>query len=96
MEAVRCGASLRSIQLKFGIPFSTIQERVKKNLPIIGTSLEIHASFSPEQEQDMTKNIKILVKLFYGFTSLQIHSVSYDYDVENNIKDNFGKERKLA
>ncbi|KAJ8939093.1 hypothetical protein NQ318_003206 [Aromia moschata] len=72
VEAVLNGGSIRSASKAFKIPFSTLQERIKKNIPISGPSLGRHATFSPEQEHAMAENIKLLAKLYYGLSPLQM------------------------
>lgn len=96
VEAVSAGNSLRSTARKFGIPFSTLQDRIKKNVPITGPSLGRHSTFSAEVEKGMAENIKLLAKLFYGLSPLQVRNAAFIYAEKHNIKHNFNRERKLA
>lgn len=96
IEAVDAGNSLRSTAKKFGIPFSTLQERIKKKVPLTGPSLGRHSTFSPDAERAMAENIKLLAKLFYGLSPLQVRSAAYTYAEKHNIKHNFNRDRKLA
>lgn len=96
IEAVSAGNSLRSTAKKFDIPFSTLQDRIKKDVPITGPSLGRHTTFSPEVEKGMAENIKLLAKLFYGLSPLQVRNAAFIYAEKHNIKHNLNKERKLA
>ncbi|KAJ8949557.1 hypothetical protein NQ318_016187 [Aromia moschata] len=44
----------------------------------------------------MAENIKLLAKLYYGLSPLQIRGAAYEFAEANNIKHSFNKTRKLA
>lgn len=96
VQAVRDGQSIRKVSKIFSIPFSTLQERIKKNIPITGPSLGRHSTFSQEKEKGMAENIKLLAKLFYGLSPLEVRRAAYAYAEKYNIKHSFNRERKLA
>ncbi|KAF2892532.1 hypothetical protein ILUMI_13641 [Ignelater luminosus] len=93
-----CGRhSIRKVSKKFSISFSTLQERIKKTRPIIiGPSLGSHLTFSPEEEKSIAENIKLLAKLFYGPSPLEVLLAAYIYVEKYNIKHRFNRKRKLA
>jgi len=79
--------SMRKAADAFGIPFSTLQKRVKtKNFgpPSLGCT----PIFTPDQENDMAVHITNLAKLFYGLTPLQLRQAAFDYADRNNISRN--------
>ncbi|XP_063911278.1 uncharacterized protein LOC135128298 [Zophobas morio] len=96
IQAVRNGESIRKASKKFSIPFSTLQERIKKNLPITGPSLGRHSTFSSEEEKSMAENIKLLAKLFYGLNPLEVRRAAYVYAEKHNIQHRFNKVKQLA
>lgn len=71
-QAVRDGGSVRRVSKRFGIPFITWQERIQKNLIITGPSLGWSLTFSPEKDNGIAENIKLLTKLFYGLSTLKV------------------------
>lgn len=52
--------------------------------------------FTTEQEAVMTDQVKLLGRIFYGYTSIQIRNMTYQYAVKNNFMHNviehFGKD----
>ncbi|KAG8238531.1 hypothetical protein J437_LFUL018203 [Ladona fulva] len=69
--------SIKSSSKKYGIPFSTLQERKKKNKdskPHLGQN----TTFTTEQEQALAERIKTLANVFYGLTATDVRRVAYD------------------
>lgn len=78
-----------------GIPFSTLQERLKtKNLKF--PSMGRNPVFTKEQEEEMANQIKYLGKIFYRCTSNQVRKMAYEYAVKNNLKHNFNENLGMA
>lgn len=44
----------------------------------------------------MAERIKLLAKLFYGLSPLEVRRAAYDYAEKHNIKNTFNKARRLA
>uniref|UniRef100_A0A2A4J4D1 Ig-like domain-containing protein n=1 Tax=Heliothis virescens TaxID=7102 RepID=A0A2A4J4D1_HELVI len=89
------GKPIREAARSCGVPFSTLQERIKNknsNKPQLGRN----TVFTREQENEMATQVKFLGKIFYGCTSLQIRKMAYEYAVKNNIKHNFNDTFELA
>lgn len=89
------GTPIREAARKNGIPFSTLQERLKKKnceLPTMGRN----PVFTREQEAEMADQVKFLGNIFYGCTSIQIRKMAYEYAVKNCIKHNFNEALRMA
>lgn len=89
------GKTIREAARSCGVPFSTLQERLKnknRDKPQLGRN----TVFTREQEDEMASQVKFLGKIFYGCTSLQIRKMAYEYAVKNNIKHNFNDTIELA
>jgi hypothetical protein len=89
------GKPIREAARSCGVPFSTLQERLKnknRDSPQLGRN----PVFTREQEDEMASQVKFLGKIFYGCTSLQIRKMAYEYAVKNNIKHNFNETLGLA
>lgn len=73
---VEDGKSIREAARSTGVPFSTLQERLK-NKNSDSPRLGRHTVFTAKQE-DMASQIKFLAKIFYGCTALQIRKMAYE------------------
>lgn len=94
-KLVKDGTAIREAARTCGVPFSTLQERLKhKNCEL--PSLGRNPVFMKEQEAEMADQIKFLGKIFYGCTSIQIRKMAYEYAVKNNVKHNFNEDLKMA
>ncbi|XP_052739730.1 uncharacterized protein LOC112049361 [Bicyclus anynana] len=94
-KLVEEGTPIREAARFTGIPFSTLQERLKKKnseLPSLGRN----PVFSKEQEAEMAEQVKFLGKIFYGCTSIQIRKMAYEYADKNNLMHNFNKNLGMA
>lgn len=92
---VEDGKSIRKAARSTGVPFSTLQERLKhknSDSPRLGR----HTVFTAKQEEDMASQIKFLAKIFYGCTARQIRKMAYEYAVKNKIKHHFNETLQLA
>ncbi|KAF2904232.1 hypothetical protein ILUMI_01944 [Ignelater luminosus] len=69
---------------KFSIPFSTLQERIKKNHPTTGPFLGKHPTFSSEEKKGMAENIKFL-HLENSGTIRRGYRVSYKLEKGKNV-----------
>lgn len=89
------GNSINASSKKYGIPFSTLQERREKNnnsKPHLGRS----ATFTPEQEQALADRIKTLANVFYGLTAIEVRRVAFHYAERNEIPHRFSENERLA
>ncbi|XP_045449135.1 uncharacterized protein LOC123657659 [Melitaea cinxia] len=94
-KLVEDGTAIREAARLNGIPFSTLQERLKsKNqaLPAMGRN----PVFTKEQEAEMADQVKFLGNIFYGCTAIQIRKMAYEYAVHNHIKHNFNNTLRMA
>jgi len=85
--------SIRKASKAYGIPFSTLQERIKKGKTQI-LNLGRKPVFCIDLENDMTKLIEDLAKLFYGITPLQ--RAAFAFAEDNKLEQNFNGSLKLA
>lgn len=91
------GTPIREVARATGIPFSSLQQRLKQNdsqTPprILGRK----TIFTKEQEEDMASQIRILGKIFYGCTGMEVRKMAYKYAEKNGIKHNFSKTYEMA
>lgn len=77
--------SMRNAAKQFGIPYSTLQERLKNGNydPVL---LGIRPIFSYEDERDISNHIKDLSKLFYGLTPLQLRKAAFEFPEKKKSK----------
>jgi len=87
--------SIRKTSKAYDIPFSTLQERIKKGKTQI-LNLGRKPVFCIDLENDMAEHIKDLAKLFYGITPLQLRSAAFAFAEENKLEHNFNNSLKLA
>jgi len=85
------GNSIRSASKRFNIPYSTLQERIKKGVtknPHLGRN----ATFTPEQETELANRVKLLADI----TPNEIRRAAYDYAEKNKIPHRFSEHSKRA
>lgn len=92
---VAAGNPIRKTAKETGIPFSTLQERLKKNNKQI-TKCGRQTVFSKTQEAEMADQIKLLAKIFYGCTASEIKRMAYEYALKNNVPNNFNNATQMA
>ncbi|KAG8223060.1 hypothetical protein J437_LFUL002008 [Ladona fulva] len=95
LKFIEEGNSIKSSSKKYGIPFSTLQERKKKNKdskPHLGRN----TTFTTEQEQALAERIKTLANVFYGLTATDVRRVAYEYAVKNEIPHRFSENERIA
>ncbi|XP_043275326.1 uncharacterized protein [Venturia canescens] len=90
--------SMRVASKKYGIPFATLQRRMKMDSESVasGPSMGRKAVLSPAQEKMMVGSIEMLGELFYGLNCQQIRYLAYEFAERQNIMHNFNKEKKCA
>ncbi|CAF4935366.1 unnamed protein product [Pieris macdunnoughi] len=94
-EENESGKPIRKTAKETGIPFSTLQERLKKpNMQM--TKCGRITVFNQIQEKDMADQIKLLAKIFYGCTASEIKRIAYEYAVKNNVHNNFNNATQMA
>lgn len=94
-DAIKDGMSLRKAAKEYGIPFSTLRDRLKIR-KTVEPKLGKYATFTKEQEEMMVQNLLQLSGMYYGVASLQLRRLAFDFASQNNIKNNFNKKTKLA
>lgn len=85
--------SIRKAVIVYKIPYSTLQDRIQKS-NIEGLKQGRKSVFSLIIENDITKHIKYLAKLFYGITPLQLRNA--ELGEKNKIKHNFNNDLNLV
>ena len=93
IEAVRSGISKKKAAGNFGIPRSTLRDRLKAE---DNTSLGRKPVFSAEQEQQIANHVVLLAKIFYGITTTELRRLVFDLAEKNGIKHDFNKPSKMA
>jgi molybdenum-dependent DNA-binding transcriptional regulator ModE len=97
LEFIENGGKIRRAGRQFGIPYGSLQTRIKKiegrnDSPRMGR----RSIFSPEQESSIAEHLKLLSKMFYGLTAKELRRVVFEYAEKNNIKNSFNKNTRLA
>lgn len=95
LQFIEEGNSISSSSRKYGIPFSTLQERKNRNKaskPHLGRN----ATLTPEQEKTLADRIKTLANLFYGLTANNVRKIAYEFVVANNIPHRFSENEQMA
>lgn len=72
------GNSISEASRVFSIPFSTLQERRKKNKatkPHLGRN----STFTQEQEEALANRIKFLSDIFYGLSAQEVRRVAFEF-----------------
>lgn len=92
---IRQGVSMRKVAKETGIPFSTLQKRMKKetfDIPKLGR----HPVFNEEQENTLTDRILLLSKIFHGLTINQLRKIAFQFAESLKLSHNFNRETKMA
>ncbi|KAB0803072.1 hypothetical protein PPYR_02666 [Photinus pyralis] len=95
LKAISDGASVRQVSIRFGIPRSTLQDRMKKgdnSRAVLGRK----SVFSVNAEKELVTEIIRLSKIFYGLTSQEIRQCAFNYAEKNNINHPFIRDKKAA
>ncbi|CAH4033289.1 unnamed protein product [Pieris brassicae] len=94
IQLIDGGSSIRNAAKVMGIPFSSLQKRIKK-----GSTLAPHLGrftvFSREEEAELANLVKKMANIFYGCTANQIR-VAFEYAEKLNVKHNFNQASKMA
>lgn len=78
LTAIDEGASIRQASLRFSIPRSTLQDRIK-NRNTERAVLGRKSVFTIEQEKELVAEIINLSKTFYGLSSTEIRQCAFSY-----------------
>lgn len=92
---IREGVSMRKVAKETGIPFSTLQRRIKNeafNPPKLGR----HAIFTKEQENILTERILLLSNMFHGLTINQLRKTAFQCAENLKLPHNFNKDTRMA
>ncbi|KAJ8940699.1 hypothetical protein NQ318_009102 [Aromia moschata] len=73
IQLIDGGSSIRNAAKVMGIPFSSLQKRVKKG-STLGPHLGRFTVFSPEADAELANLVKKMANIFYGCTANQIRS----------------------
>lgn len=95
IQAIVEGRTIRSVCKSSGIPFSTLQERLKKgqcSAPKLGRQ----SVFTSDQEISIAEHIKTLANMFYGLTPCDLRRAAFEFAEVNNIKHTFCSSTKMA
>lgn len=95
LGAIRNGTSIRSASKQYGVPYSSIRDRLRTGIctaPKLGRS----ATFTPEQEKEIATQVLLLSKLFYGVSQIELRRLVYEYAERNKINHRFNTVRKIA
>ncbi|XP_050519058.1 uncharacterized protein LOC126893149 [Diabrotica virgifera virgifera] len=95
INAVRSGKGKRQSAREFGIPYSTLKDRLNTNTAC-AAQLGRHPIFSTEQEKRVADRCIYLAKMFYGLTATDLRKIVYEFAVKNNIKHCFNDDKKMA
>ena len=95
LQLINSGSSIRNAAKTIGIPFSSLQKRVRKG-SILGPHLGRYTVFSPDAEAELADLVKKMANIFYGCTANQIRRVAFEYAENCNLKHNFNKASKMA
>lgn len=95
LQLINSGSSIRNAAKTMGIPFSSLQKRVKKG-STLGPHLGRYTVFSLDTESELANLVKKMANVFYGCTASQIRRVAFDYAENCNLKHNFNKASKMA
>lgn len=98
-EAITCiqnkNLSIRNAAKTYNIPYSTLQERLKKN-NLESFVLGRPSVFTVNQESEMVKHVINLSNLFYRLTPIQLRAATFEFAKNNNIQNNFNVNLNLA
>ncbi|KAB0802365.1 hypothetical protein PPYR_04551 [Photinus pyralis] len=95
IDAIRDGRAIREVGRAFGIPESTLRDRLKSNNSD-AAKLGRNPVFNKAQEEALSTHVQKLAKVFFGITPIELRRLAYSFAEENNIKHPFDSEKKLA
>ncbi|XP_072377872.1 uncharacterized protein [Diabrotica undecimpunctata] len=79
---------------QFNIPVTTLQNRVSRGF--YKGRLGANTLFSNEQEEEMSRHLLTLSKIFYGLTPIQLRKEAFAYAEKLNLKHSFNREKQEA
>ncbi|CAH4034246.1 unnamed protein product [Pieris brassicae] len=95
IQLIDGGSSIRNAAKVMGIPFSSLQKRIKK-----GSTFAPHLGrftvFSREEVAELANLVKKMANIFYGFYANQIRRVAFEYAEKLNVKHNFNQASIMA
>jgi hypothetical protein len=89
------GVSIRKVANETGIPFSTLQRKVKNkefNSPRLGR----HTVFTEDQEKTLTQHILHLNNMFHGLNITQLRKIAYESAEILKLPHKFNRDAKMA
>lgn len=95
LEAIRNGTSIRLASKQYGVPYSSIRDRLRTGIctaPKLGRS----TIFTPVQEEEIATHVLLLSKLFYGVSQIELRRVVYEFAEKNKINHRFNRIAKMA
>lgn len=96
LNEIHNGRSTRDVSRTFGIPRSTLQDRLKQGNTGSGPSMGRHPVFSKEDEKLLADQVIKLSKLFYGISPAEIKRCAFSYATRNGIKNPFSQNSQSA
>ncbi|XP_074030793.1 tigger transposable element-derived protein 6 isoform X2 [Leptinotarsa decemlineata] len=86
---------MRNAAKLMGIPFSSLQKRIKKG-STLGPHLGWFTVCRAETEAELANLVKKMANIFYGCTAKQIRKVAFEYAEKLNLKHNFNQSSKMV
>lgn len=96
LAAVKSGVGIRKAARQHGVPYGTLQDRLKGKVPNEKCNMGRKPIFSPEHEKELCEQIIALSKRFYGVTPKQVRKIAYEFAEKNQIRHNFNTETKMC
>lgn len=90
------GKSIHKVAKETGIPYSTLQKRLKNELFNSGPAMGKKPVFSKTQEEALASHVIKFSNMFYGLNTVQLRRVAFECAEGLQIKHNFCKETRLA
>lgn len=87
---------IRQAAKMFGVPYGTLQDRLKGRFSAKKYKLGRKSVFSVQQESELASHIISLSKVFYGLTAKSIREQAYEFAEVNHIKHNFNKQQRAC
>lgn len=95
IEAIQNGVSKKRAASLFGIPRSTLRDRLKSE-SMAKPSLGRKPIFSAEQEKQIADHVILLAKIFYGITTTELRRLAFYLAEKQGMKHDFNRVTKMA
>ena len=100
LNAVRTrGVSVKAASERFGIPRSTLRDRLKEDGPVGETApprLGRAAVMSDEFEKDLSERVIYLSTVFYGVITDKLASVAFEFAERHKVNHPFNRTTRKA